>query len=368
MIPRVENLNQLIAYFHKAISTIETNAMRSILCILSVLVCSIALQNSGALGQDKAPQSKPAVKPEKKPPARPTPTVSDFVYGNNSPRQVFDFWKAESNQPTPLVLLIHGGGWRGGDKTGYGTTTIKPYLDKGISVAAINYRFIAQAMEDQVEPPVRGCLHDAARALQTLRSKAAEWNIDPKRVGATGSSAGACTSLWLALHDDLADPKSSDLVARQSSRLTCAAVSGAQTSLDPKQLREWMPNSIYGGHAFGFAANGRSRAEEFELLIPNREKVLPWIREYSPIELVTSDDPPLYLEYPNQKEEPVLGKAEPDPTHSSMYGIQLEAVAKSKGVECLVVTRQRPSNEYPTIASFLIAKLTTPGQPTAANK
>ncbi len=342
--------------------------MRSILCILSVLVCSIAFQNSEALGQDKAPQSKPAVKPEKKPPARPTPTVSDFVYGNNSPRQVFDFWKAESKQPTPLVLLIHGGGWRGGDKTGYGTTTIKPYLDKGISVAAINYRFIAQAMEDQVEPPVRGCLHDAARALQTLRSKAAEWNIDPKRVGATGSSAGACTSLWLALHDDLADPKSNDPVARQSSRLTCAAVSGAQTSLDPKQLREWMPNAIYGGHAFGFAANGRSRAEEFELLIPNREKVLPWIREYSPIELVTSDDPPLYLEYPNQKEEPVLGKAEPDPTHSSMYGIQLEAVAKSKGVECLVVTRQRPSKEYPTIASFLIAKLTTPGQPTAANK
>ena len=96
----------------------------------------------------------------------------------------------------------------------------------GISVAAINYRFILQAMEHKVEPPVKGCLHDAARALQTLRSKAKEWNLDPKRVGATGGSAGACTSLWLALHDDLADPKSSDPIARQSSRLTCAAVIG----------------------------------------------------------------------------------------------------------------------------------------------
>ncbi len=325
-------------------------------CLCFVIGCASCL-NERVFGQAKAPTTKPATKTEKKPPARPTPTVADFVYGHESPRQVFDFWKAESKQPTPLILLIHGGGWRSGDKTGYGTSSIKPYLDQGISVAAINYRYIMQAMEDKVEPPVKGCLYDAARALQTLRFKATEWNIDPTRVGATGSSAGACTSLWLALHDDIADPTSNDPIARQSSRLTCAAVSGAQTSLDPKQLREWMPNAIYGGHAFGFAGSGRSRADEFELLIPNREKVLPWIREYSPIELVTSDDPPLYLEYPNQKEEPVLGKAEPDPTHSSMYGIQLEAATKSKGVEMILVTRQHPSTQYPTMASFLIGKL-----------
>src|SRR5918996_937532 len=87
-------------------------------------------------------------------------------------------------------------------------------------------------------PPVKACLHDAARALQTIRSKAKEWNLDPKRVGATGGSAGACTSLWLAFHDDLADPKSDDPVARQSSRLTCAAVLGAQVSYDPRWIKE----------------------------------------------------------------------------------------------------------------------------------
>ncbi len=295
--------------------------------------------------------------PTKKPPERIAPTVADYRYGNDSPRQVFDFWKAESENPTPLVVFIHGGGWRGGDKTGYGTSSIKPFLDQGISVASINYRFIEQAMNDGVQPPVKGCLHDAARALQTLRSKATEWNLDPTRVGATGSSAGACTSLWLALHDDLADPKSDDPVNRQSTRLSCIAVLGAQTSLDPKQLREWMPNAVYGGHAFGFAAAGRSRSEEFEKLITNREKVLPWIKEYSPIELLTSDDPPLYLGYPNQKAPPVLGESEPDPTHSSMYGIQLANVAREKKVELLLVSPQQPSVEYPTPQSFLIAKL-----------
>lgn len=293
----------------------------------------------------------------RQPPERPDPTVADFVYGQDSERQKFDFWQAKSDQPTPLVLLIHGGGWQGGDKTGYGTSSIQPFLDAGISVASINYRYIRQAMEQAVEPPVKACLLDAARALQTLRGKAKDWNLNPQRVGATGGSAGACTSLWLALHDDLADPKASDPVARQSSRLSCAAVVGAQTSLDPKELREWIPNSIYGGHAFGFAADKRSRPEEFELLIANRERVLPWIKEYSPIELVTPDDPPIYLDYPNQKKPPVIGQPEQDPTHSAVYGVKLAEKLGSAGVEAVLAYPGHEDPKYGSVTKFLIEKL-----------
>jgi acetyl esterase/lipase len=259
--------------------------------------------------------------------------------------------------PTPVVLLIHGGGWTGGDKATYGANMIDPFLKEGISVAALNYRFIAQAMEQGVEPPVKACLHDAARALQTIRSKAKEWNVDPKRVGSTGGSAGACTSLWLALHNDIADPKSNDPIARESSRLTCAAVTGAQTSLDPKQLREWIPNSIYGGHAFGFAAKGRSRADEFDLLIENRDKVLAWIKEYSPIELVSSDDPPIYMEYPRQATPPAVGQKETDPTHSAMYGVKLAEKLQSAGVEVVLSYPGHEDQKYGSMVNFLIAKL-----------
>src|SRR5262249_9048199 len=79
---------------------------------------------------------------KKDPRARPAPSVADFEYGKDSERQKFDFWQAKSDKPTPLVLLIHGGGWMGGDKTAYGTNMIQPFLDSGISVAALNYRFI----------------------------------------------------------------------------------------------------------------------------------------------------------------------------------------------------------------------------------
>jgi acetyl esterase/lipase len=315
--------------------------------LLLIALLSIAVGSSALAQQKKAA------------PPRPEPTAADFAYGTDSERQKFDFWQAKSESPTPVVLLIHGGGWMNGDKSSYSGPVIQAYLDAGISVAAINYRFIAQAMEQKVEPPVKACVHDAARALQTIRSKAKQWNIDPERIGATGGSAGACTSLWLALHDDLADRQSNDPVARESSRLRCAAVSGAQTSLDPKELREWMPNSIYGGHAFGFSAPGRNRMQEFELLLENREQVLPWIKEYSPIELVSSDDPPIFLDYPNQQVPPVVGEKQPDPTHSAIYGIKLAEKLREAKIEVVVSYPGERETKYGSVAKFLITKLTT---------
>src|SRR4029078_13584704 len=134
----------------------------------------------------------------------------------------------------------------------------------------------------------------------------------------------------------LADPKSNDAVARESTRLTCAAVNGAQTSLDPKQIQEWMPNATYAGHAFGFAAEGRARREEFRLALENRDKILPWIREYSPIELVTQDTPPFFSAFPAQDKPPVAGETQRAPTHSAVYGIELEKKMNEVCVECVV--------------------------------
>jgi acetyl esterase/lipase len=69
-------------------------------------------------------------KPKPKQPARPTPTVADYAYANDHERQRFDFWQAKSDKPTPVVLLIHGGGWMNGDKTSYGGTTIQAFRSR----------------------------------------------------------------------------------------------------------------------------------------------------------------------------------------------------------------------------------------------
>jgi len=307
--------------------------------------------------------------------ASPAPTLANVPYGSD-PRQVLDFWKAPSSTPAPVVFYIHGGGWLGGDKTGL-DLTYKPdrYMAEGISVVSINYRFLKQTIltdksvplpvitPEKVaseEPPVVVPLHDAMRALQFVRSKAAEWNIDKTRIGLSGGSAGGCTSLWLAFHRDMADPASTDPVARESTRVWCAALSAPQTTLDPQQMKEWTPNSRYGGHAFGFAWDPKDIQSEFNHFLAQREVVLPWIERYSPYALMTADAPPIYLYYAHGV--PAYGKDQEDPTHTANFGAILEEKAKKLGVECEFFYPGAPGVTHKTIGDFLIDRLKAPTQ------
>lgn len=297
---------------------------------------------------------KPAPAAKAPAPKLPAPTMADVAYGTHK-KQVLHFWKAKSDQPTPLLFFIHGGGWQNGNRMGGLAPLLPAMLENGISVVSIEYRFINEAIADNVEPPVKGPLHDAARALQFVRSKAAEWNIDPERIGASGGSAGACSSLWLAFHPDLADPKSSDPIARESTRLWCAAVTNAQTTLDPQQMKEWTPNSHYGSHAFGIfkTVNGRSE-RDFEAFLAQRERLLPWIAEYSPYALVTADDPPIYLFY---RTAPALGQVEKDPTHTANFGVKLQEHVRSVGGQCELMYPGATGAKHKTVEEYLIAKL-----------
>lgn len=167
------------------------------------------------------------------PASAPAPTLSDVHYGKSS-RHKLHFWKANSEQTTALVFHIHGGGWNGGERLNRNLLPVLPkLLEAKISVVSVEYRLIRHAVAEGIVPPVKAPLHDCARALQFVRSKSQEWNFDPARVGVFGGSAGACTCLWLAFHDDLANPDSNDAVARQSTRPNAVAELRAQTTLDP---------------------------------------------------------------------------------------------------------------------------------------
>ena len=329
-----------------------TSWIKTVLLGLTML---IPLAKDLTAAEPKKPA--PAKKAKADNPGVPEATMAEVRYGDHE-RHVLDFWKAESTKPTPLAFVIHGGGWQGGSKERVGRfVDVEKLLASGISVVAINYRYVSQAPAAGITPPVKAPLHDAARALQFVRSKAAEWNIDKSRVGAAGGSAGACSSLWVAFHDDLADADSSDPVAKESTRLSCAAVIGAQTTLDPKQMKEWTPNSKYGAHAFGITAQGKS--SPFEEFLKQREKIMPWIEEYSPYTLVTEDDPPVYLLYSSP---PALGENQRDPTHTSNFGVKLQERCVSAGVECELVYPGTPEKEHATTTEFLIDKLLSPGK------
>jgi acetyl esterase len=120
---------------------------------------------------------------------KPAPDLANVAYGPHA-RNVLDLWKARSEAPAPLVVFIHGGGFRGGSKEALTPALLDGCLKAGMSVMAINYR---------LSPEVHFPAHylDCARAIQLARDRARAWNIDPARVAATGGSAGAGTSLFL---------------------------------------------------------------------------------------------------------------------------------------------------------------------------
>ncbi|RBP45671.1 zinc carboxypeptidase [Roseimicrobium gellanilyticum] len=296
------------------------------------------------------------------------PNLTEVPYGAHF-RQTLDLWQTKSQKPAPLVLYIHGGGWNAGDKNDiHRHLDVKRLLDTGISVASVNYRFIRDAqaesapppVQQPVHPPVQWPLQDAARALQLLRSRAGEWGLDPRRIGATGVSAGGCTALWLGLHDDLAKSDPKDAIARESTRLSAVAVKAAQTTLDPQLMLEWMPGSNYGGHAFGLQKKGMSRPDAFPPFLKARTELQPLIDEYSPLHHLSTGDPPLLLYYPRQAEIGAMEKGSPqsDPAHSALFGALMVEPAKAAGVPLHLLYPGGPKTEDDSMEAFLIRHLT----------
>lgn len=286
----------------------------------------------------------------------PEPTETGISYGDHRKQQLM-YWKptSRSDQPTPCVFYIHGGGWRGGSQTDANLMAMLPQLlDSGITVISVQYRYIQDALAGHVTPPVKAPMTDCAAALQFVRYHKKRFGIDPDRMIAVGGSAGACTSLWLALHDDMKDPSSDNPIARQSTRLMGAAVIRPQTTLDPKQMREWTPNSWYGGHAFGqFVEKGDKKPVQFARFLEARERLLPWIKAYSPIEHVSPDDPPIYMFY---SDELRIGQKQGDPTHTSNFGVKLQEKLRESGVEC-ELHYKGADVEHSTVLSYLLEHL-----------
>jgi acetyl esterase/lipase len=170
---------------------------------------------------------------------------------------------------------------------------------------------------------------DSARAVQFLRSKAKDWNIDPARFAATGGSAGAGISLWLGFHDDLAKPASADAVERQSTRLTAMGVLGAQSSYDPRVIAEII-SPVAAAHPalppfFGVESIG-----------DRSPRAIKQYEDSAAINHLTADDAPAFLFY-SEADGPIAAGAKPGTgIHHPAFGRLLKAAMDKLGIECEV--------------------------------
>jgi arylformamidase len=132
-----------------------------------------------------APLQEPAQSPAAQPEAQlPATGKTEYAYGA-APLQKLDFWHAASSKPAPLILFVHGGGWKRGDKkNATGVPKIDHMLNEGYAFASMNYRLVPAATVEQQAA-------DVVAALAYCRANAARLGIDATRIVLMGHSAGA---------------------------------------------------------------------------------------------------------------------------------------------------------------------------------
>ena len=98
-----------------------------------------------------------------------------------------------SDKPLPVIVMIHGGGWRGGNKDGH-IQQIFGFAQQGYGAATVQYRFAPKhKFPAQIE--------DVKCAVRFLRANAEKYNLNKDRVGAIGFSAGAHLAMLLGSMD-----------------------------------------------------------------------------------------------------------------------------------------------------------------------
>lgn len=297
----------------------QTSSLLFGLVLFALLVPALVQAQDSGEPQEKKEQANP-------------PTYRDVRYGSHE-RHVMDVWLAQSQKPTPVLVSIHGGGFQHGEKS-VERGLREACLAAGISVVTISYRL----SKDAIAPAQ---FEDGARAIQFVRYNAKQWNIDPKRIAANGGSAGAGISLWLAFHDDLADPDSDDPLLRQSSRLTCAAVSNAQTSYDPRFIRKLFPEN---DQVYRIGALRNLFDADLDNLDHLSKEKYALFEAVSPINHLTKDDVPALLTYLVKDSDSGPG------IHSPLFGYTLKKEMDKLGIRCEVVTHvDRDDPRYATL-------------------
>ncbi|OYW44912.1 MAG: esterase [Sphingomonadales bacterium 12-68-11] len=114
---------------------------------------------------------------------RADPAKQAVAYGSDR-LQVVDYWAGPSAN-APLVVFVHGGGWKRGDKRMMdGSAKLSHWRAQGYAVASVNYRLVPEATVEQ-----QGA--DVAAALAALKARAATLGFDARRMALVGHSAGA---------------------------------------------------------------------------------------------------------------------------------------------------------------------------------
>lgn len=123
----------------------------------------------------------------------PVETFPDLAYAEVDGHSLaLDVYRPGGNEPAPVVIYLHGGGWQVGDKTDGVKERLEPMAARGVAVVSANYRFVAAATY-----PAQ--VHDVKGVVRWLRAHGADYGLATERIGIWGVSAGAYLASMVGL-------------------------------------------------------------------------------------------------------------------------------------------------------------------------
>jgi len=182
---------------------------------------------------------------------------------------LLDVYEPAGTTPFPAVILVHGGGWQWGDRSNM--ATVAQYLaENGFVAFTIDYRL---ANTHRTYNPYPAAVEDVKTAIRWVRSHAGDYQVDPKRVGLLGSSAGAHLVSLVGMEG--AGP-----LDRGARVRAVVSWSGPQ---DMAELYRDGPQ------------NAKSAVEAFTDCHGGVDACADILREVSPVTYVDASDPPLFF-------------------------------------------------------------------------
>jgi acetyl esterase/lipase len=173
--------------------------MRSRQSFLAALAALLAWTGSASAQAPKVPEGVKVLRDQ------------EYVPGGHARQKLDLYLPAKADGPLPVVVWVHGGAWRAGNKNFCPGVFLS---GKGFAVASINYRLSQHAVF-----PAQ--IHDCKAAIRWLRANAKKYNLDPHRIGAWGASAGGHLVALLGTTGTMKELEGKDGNLDQSSKVQC---------------------------------------------------------------------------------------------------------------------------------------------------
>jgi acetyl esterase/lipase len=213
------------------------------------------------------------------------PTHANLAYANASKSQVLDLFVPDGTGPFPVMINVHGGGFRAGSKEMLDAPIARQLLKEGIAVATINYRLSSEAR-------FPAAIQDAKAAVRFLRANATRYTLDPNRFLAFGQSAGGNIASMLGTSGGVAEFDDPNLGnASVSSR-----VQGVIDWFGPTDFSQMDAQAKAQGCGTNDQTHGQANSPESAYLGAVLATVPELVKKANPITYIDPSDPPFLLQ------------------------------------------------------------------------